>query len=127
MIEEKDDFLVAVYGTLRSGHGNHSRLLKDNSELLGETKLKNFEMRSLGGFPAIKHKEGRDVVAEVFKVNKDTLTRLDWLEGYPSFYDREKTETPFGEAWVYFIDRSSGREEIIDHGDWNKFIAERNV
>jgi gamma-glutamylcyclotransferase (GGCT)/AIG2-like uncharacterized protein YtfP len=122
-MEFKIPSLICVYGTLRRGHGNH-RIL-ENSEFLGEFRTENgYTMISLGGFPGLLL-DGKDsIVCEVFKVdNKSTAQRLDMLEGYPNFYNRTQIDTPWGKAWVYYLEHNEyklSRYPIIEEGDWNK-------
>ena len=112
---------VAVYGSLRQGMGNH-RLL-EGSKFLGQDVIEGFVMYSLGAFPCVKSvwpDPDNSIVVEVYEVDDDTFARLDRLEGYPSFYDRRKTDTKFGDAWIYTIEeRTSGIR--VDHGDWVRF------
>lgn len=114
---------VAVYGSLRAGMGNH-RLL-ENAKLVAATKTKpEFKMISVGAFPAVF--DGDDaVVVEVYDVDDYTMQRLDWLEGYPAFYNRKKVKLENGmEAWIYYWDDPDPdeykKEPIID---WVKFIG----
>lgn len=111
---------VAVYGSLRQGMGNH-RLL-ENSKFLGKDKLDGFIMYSLGGFPCIRtvFPEGNTITVEVYEVDDATFERLDRLEGYPSFYDRKKVGTQYGEAWIYTIEREKSRP-VVESGDWVLF------
>lgn len=106
---------VAVYGSLRQGMGNH-RVLGD-SPLLGQCRVTGFEMFSLGGFPFVRHGDG-EITIEVYAVNEHTSMRLDNLEGYPSFYNRALIWTPYGPAWIYFIDRQETTAPPVTHGDW---------
>jgi len=118
---EPETHLVFVYGTLRRGQGNYKRLLT-SSEWLGEHVVSGWDMYDLGAFPAVVRGHG-DVTGDVFRVTPDTFARLDMLEGYPRFYDRELIETPAGAAWVYcHNDIPSNRP--IPSGDW---VANKGV
>ena len=114
--------LVAVYGTLKQGHGNH-RLLSQ-SQFMGHETLYGWEMHSLGFCPAIVYSTPDSKVwTEVYKVDEDTFRRLDMLEGYPSFYNRKLVTTQYGEAWVYFFDSARdisnfGEDSIVENGVW---------
>lgn len=111
--------LVAVYGTLREGHGNH-RLLEGSKYHGTEQSVPEFTLNSLGGLPALTAGEG-EVVIELYEVDDATFSRLDQLEGYPDFYDRRVIPTSRGEAWVYFMHDLSDRwhSEVIKSGDWS--------
>lgn len=121
-MEFKAPQLVCVYGTLKEGFGNH-RLLRD-SEKLGEFKTNPvFTMLHLGGFPGIIEKGETEITCEIYKVVDDNiLTSLDRLEGYPTFYNRKTIDTPWGEAWIYYLDDSeyNYNRGIVESGCWTK-------
>ena len=85
--------LVAVYGTLKQGWGNH-RLLERapvHTGTIGISKLSGV------GFPIIKLGDSYKLNVEVYEVDPNDLSRLDSLEGYiegrtPTFYDRKTTK-----------------------------------
>ena len=80
--------LIAVYGSLKRGFGNHSLLAK--SRFVAEaTTEPTFTMLSLGGFPGIVAGGETAIWCEVYEVDKETLHRLDRLEGHPDFYKRQ--------------------------------------
>jgi len=113
--------LVAVYGSLRDGLSNH-RLL-ETAKPLGKDTVTGFDMFSLGAFPYVRPtKEANNIVVEVYEVDENTFARLDMLEGYPSFYDRMKIATKYGDAWIYFIDEY-GKYPKVTSGDWVKFYT----
>lgn len=115
--------LVAVYGSLREGLGNHGVI--KGAEKKGDTVIKGWDLYSLGAFPFIL-KGNNALTVEVYQVDSETRqARLDALEGYPSFYDRTKVETEFGEAWIYFMHEMYSRgAPLVEHGDWFKFKTE---
>jgi gamma-glutamylaminecyclotransferase len=111
--------IVAVYGSLRMGCHNHY-LLKE-SEFLGQFRTDpEFRMMDLGDFPAIIKNGDTSIVMEVYSVNPKTMAALDFLEGYPQFYNREKISTPYGDAWYYFLaGNAEGYSNVeIRSGDW---------
>lgn len=124
---EDNTKLVAVYGSLRKGLGNH-RVLGE-SKLIGTTKTEpKFTMFSYGAFPGLLKDGDTEITIEVYKPeNNDTWERLDVLEGYPDFYDRMIIETEFGNAWMYY-NKNAGRYNngTVDSGDWKEFIL-KNV
>ena len=118
---------VAVYGSLRQGHGNHKLMIF--SESLGtHTFTDNFVMISLGGFPGIiPSRDKHDIVVEVYNIDNDTLLALDQLEGEPNFYKRQQI-TGQGEelegAWIYILQRNyqeEGGQECVTSGDWSRY------
>ena len=111
--------LVAVYGSLRKGLGNHRFLT--SSKFLGKDVITGFNMYSLGAFPYVTPtKESNTIVVEVYEVNDNVFLSLDALEGYPTFYDRMKITTKYGYAWIYFI-KDYGKHPKVVSGDWIKF------
>lgn len=107
---------VAVYGTLRSGYGNH--FLLGGVECLGTgLTQERFTMLS-SGFPVCLRdpEESEDfktqVVVEVYDLSshprpEQVLRRLDNLEGHPDWYKREVIRINMGdevvEAWMYIM------------------------
>lgn len=104
--------LVAVYGSLKRGYGNHRvmEMARGKYKGVGVTQKDEFIMDG-HGYPYIvrapKNKMRRRVLVEVYEVPKDGLIHhLDVLEGHPHFYKREKEKIRMenGEvldAWIY--------------------------
>ena len=119
---EKRNILIATYGTLRKGFGNH-RLLK-NAKYLGTFNSEPlYNLHDLGGFPGLKHNGNTSVVMEVYKVTPEEAYNVDCLEGYnpnekPTFYDKEIIETPFGKAGVYIYVDSLDDCPLVESGDY---------
>ena len=110
MTELTEMYKVFVYGSLKSGFGNHRLLEDSNAEFLGTTYTKdtNFLMFSFGAFPAVVKNEefGYGAVeGELYLVDQITMFKLDMLEGNGTFYTRELVELDDGsKAWMYLID-----------------------
>lgn len=131
MKNQEQTKLVAVYGSLRQGLGNHPLLA--NSELVETTTFTDkHTMVSFGYYPALiphleegKETEGNSIIVEVYKVNENTFRNLDTLEGYPSFYDRKQVTLDNGmeDVWIYFIDNPNYLtiHPIVSNGDWLAF------
>lgn len=125
---------VAVYGSLLSGFGNHC-LLK-GSDMKGAAVIEGFEMYSLGGFPCIVPDDDKGrIEVEVYDVDDTTMSRLDMLEGYPSFYDRKQVTVNTGKgdekAWVYYmheVPSFSGHRHAprIESGSWRDYRFARS-
>ena len=117
--------LYAVYGTLRKGFGNYNRLLNnEHCEYLGTQRTDpNFTMVSLGGFPGVIPSGKKEVTIEVFRVNQPRIDKqLDFLEGYPSFYQKMKIQTQWGEADMYILSEDYLGKKEVESGDWKEFI-----
>ena len=108
--------LVAVYGSLKQGFGNHRFLVGSN--YIGDTLTEaRYTMYSLGGFPAVVPIGDTSIMIEVYDVDDETLRRLDMLEGHPDFYHRSDIETRFGTCIMYVLDRCESGN-IIEQGVW---------
>lgn len=117
--QSKPQIVVAVYGTLKRGFGNH-RLL-EKSAFLKESKLKG-TMYSLGPFPALSLHGNTDVHVEMYEIDEPTLQSLDRLEGHPSFYQRQKVHAGGLDAWVYTMDHDQelSNMPIVKSGNWGE-------
>jgi len=103
--------VVAVYGTLKQGYGNYNAYLRGQSICLGMGETQDKYPLIIDGLPYLSPKKGigHHVEVEVFRVDDETFTPLDRLEGHPRWYVREETNIRMedGEivsAWVYFND-----------------------
>lgn len=108
-LEATPTHYVAVYGTLKLGHGNYERCIQDtNHQFLGSgvTEDGNFVMSNVG-IPYVYHDTGiaapsgklrphfdtkvhGRITLEIFVVNDDTRVILDHLEGHPNHYRRRQ-------------------------------------
>lgn len=116
---QPDRSTIFVYGTLLRGESNH-RLLR-GAAFVQETRSEPwFDLVDLGPFPAMIAGGCTAVLGEVYEVDRETLHRLDHLEGHPSFYVR----TPIVlEQGLYAQTYLLGREHLhrgrrIPSGSW---------
>tara|TARA_R100001443_G_scaffold17872_1_gene28502 strand:+ start:15980 stop:16570 length:591 start_codon:yes stop_codon:yes gene_type:complete len=80
-----------VYGSLKNGGGNHSYYLGD-SKFIQHYKLEGHALVDLGhGFPYIIQDKKSFVYGEVYEVDKETIEKIDLLEGVPYLYRRVLT------------------------------------
>ena len=120
---------IFVYGTLKSRHHNF-RLIK-NGIFCGEGILSssnNLRMISLGSFPALipsEKDDSQNITGEIWKVDKPTFKQVDFLEGYPTFYNRKKynvfdSSSNEHECWVYYLPDEFGSEYVnsVEGGVW---------
>ncbi|MHA2366496.1 MAG: gamma-glutamylcyclotransferase family protein [Candidatus Hodarchaeales archaeon] len=115
--------LIAVFGSLRKGLGNHP--LIENEEYIGTCRTKDkFSMFSYGAFPGLSLQERTNITIEVYNpTTNGIMDRLDRLEGYPTFYNRKVIETDFGDAWIYFNENQDiSDDNTIKSGDWFNFL-----
>lgn len=124
MIKEKEEKLhkMFVYGTLRSGYGNHS-VMPSNSKFIGNGKTVEMFRLTASGIPFVSKSEAlHRVTGEVYEVTESAMTGpLDRLEGHPGFYTRELTPIELEDgttedAWLYFCE--SKGNTLIESGDY---------
>lgn len=110
--------LLAVYGTLRKGYGNH-RLL-NGARFIRDQWLAGFIMCGTSiPFVFSSRLPGQEIKIEIYEVDQKTLERIDRLEGHPNWYRREMVETDVGRAWIYLVQEDGVRHmPIIKSGDW---------
>jgi len=96
---------VFVYGTLKAGSVVRGMDKFPTAKLQGEamTTEPEFDMISLGAFPAAKLSGNNRILGEVWSVDDAVFEALDWIEGYPDFYSRTEVTTTLGTAWMYYL------------------------
>lgn len=113
-----EEHLVAVYGTLKKGHGNYYRHLTE-SKFIGKGVTKDKYPLIVRGLPYLLEEKGKGhhVEVEVYKVDDDTFSDLDALEGHPNWYKRKEVVIRLSsgkevKAWIYFNphEKSRGQE-----------------
>jgi len=114
---------IIVYGTLKKGFNNHRLLL--NSKFIDTAITKNKYTMTRAGIPYVNEDKPTSFIhGEVYDVDKETLWRLDGLEGFRgsrknSFYYRKPILVTLKsgeetEAEIYFSDQSS--KIIVEDG-----------
>lgn|SRR5690606_2631371 len=82
--------LVAVYGTLKKGFGNHHLL--QTSKFIAAGSISGHRLYQSGiPYVVCDATSPYTVAVEVYEVSPATLERLDSLEGHPDWYRREVT------------------------------------
>lgn len=111
-----EKFKVFVYGTLKKGFGNNY-LLRD-SKFIGEATTVEKYALYISGIPFVtKDEKISHIQGEVFEVTKETLLKLDSLEGHPNWYKREEIFVTLNKskkklkAWIYFNPTPGGTLE----------------
>jgi len=122
MLFKKNAIKIFVYGTLRKGQCRNSILSR--CEFIGLGILYHFLMYDLGEYPAIIPGNGK-VKGELYIVNKEILKKLDYIEGVPFLFKREKvsiillnSEYYQLEAYAYVYCNEIQKKPLIEHGDW---------
>lgn len=108
---------VFVYGTLKRGQSNHSRL--QGARWLGTATLEGACLYDLGPFPMAIAGEGR-VCGELYAVPMAVLPLLDAYEGCPRLYQRHWLALADGrQAWVYLGQARQVRYvPLLAEGTW---------
>ncbi len=105
--------LLFVYGTLKKKFPNHHYL--SDAVYKGQARTeKRYALFESGALPfACKMPEIAPVQGELYKIDDNTLKRIDKLEGHPIFYKREQVPIICGEktvmAWMYFSLKPRGK------------------
>lgn len=115
---------VFVYGSLMRGFGNHA--LINNQSFVSKASVQEFDLYTLGGFPAAVLSDRGDVHihGEVFEVDDTALARMDRLEGHPTFYKREEVEVwvdslnGYLPVFMYVYQGDVSTKEHIPSGCW---------
>lgn len=124
---------VFVYGTLKATHPNYDLLspgkFKDN-EYIGRCWIKGpYKMRDLTWFPGVQYtldpSDVQKIYGEVYRIDYETLQRLDILEGNGNFFTRTQVETPWKKAWIYMIPQASCSDRpVVPEGVWQPTATE---
>lgn len=103
---------IFVYGTLKRGHCRNNVL--QNQKFLGEVQTKPFyQLLDLGSFPGMIM-GNLSVKGELYDVDENCLQQLDWIEGVPHLYKREKCKVEGHEDVQTYIYQS---DDGIDCGN----------
>jgi gamma-glutamylaminecyclotransferase len=106
---------IFVYGSLKSGFGNHAHFL--NRDPLFLARLQGYVLLESGrGYPAIK--KGNDFVeGEVYEVSDSELRQLDYLESHPSYYSRTAVRVITNNK----VEISAQTYVIVDASTWREY------
>jgi gamma-glutamylcyclotransferase (GGCT)/AIG2-like uncharacterized protein YtfP len=117
---------LAVYGTLKSTHPNHS-ILGPSAEVLARgITLPNMSLYNIGWFPGVIHNEhGTGVEVELVEIDASVLRVVDGYEGYRendgprNLFNRELVKLPNGEdALIYIYNDTPPQAGLIPSGRW---------
>ena len=125
--EKKGNYTnIFVYGSLRKGMGLNPVL--SSSVLLGTVQtLPKYTMYDLGAFPCITKDGDSSITGDVYRVDLDTLSQLDMIEGVPNLYVRDEIETEdiyidnVGKLYAYYWasdDIVLTEDYIVKNGNW---------
>ena len=120
---------IFVYGTLKKHQPNFPIIKSGIFCGVGKLgKSSRYRMVSLGAFPALipaSITESQTIAGEIWKVDENAFLNVELLEGYPTFYDREKLPVEDSEGnehhcIVYYIpdELSSRHLKSVHMGNW---------
>lgn len=123
---EQPEVLIAVYGTLRTGQQLYKDYIQPyKHEVLGTQELPGFILWHLDslGYPVAQPSiEASDIViCDVIRVTRGIHAVIDRME-QSAGYLPIPVETAWGEAFLYVQSPPATR---IEHGDWVKYLNER--
>lgn len=127
--------LIAVYGSLRQGFGNHRIIQAYPMVATGKVEPYSMYDIAMGGFPAIVQTARPDqldeVEVEVYEVDDEGLASVDRLEGHPNFYERHREYVKIRDgasnedalcAWLYVQSpHQVNGAAYIPSGDWAQY------
>lgn len=119
--------IVFVYGSLKKGFINNSRL--KNAEFIGSAKtVEKYEMyrSSHGNWPYLikDHGLGSLIKGEVYSLSDNLLKVIDEFEGHPDYYKRELVKVKLTEseevieAFIYFFTENDRPKWQIPAAEW---------
>lgn len=118
--DQKREHTIFVYGSLKRDFPNHY-FLRD-AHFVGLAKTVERYSLYVDVYPFVYPRDSVSLIhGEVYKIDSNTLHRLDALEGHPNLYRREQIDVRLesGErmrAWIYFFPERSGR--LISSGEF---------
>lgn len=114
--------LLAVYGTLKQGYGNHALLA--HAQFVGSDILKQISLYDIGPYPGARLETSFGIEVEIYAVTPSQLRKVDQLEEYDpndpenSLYTRELLKTHSGMAWVYLYQGETKHKPCLRSGAW---------
>ena len=121
--------LLAVYGTLKKGFGNHA--LIEHLQFVGSDSLTQISLYDIGPYPGARLEASSGIEVEVYIVTPSELARVDILEEFDprdperSLYTRELLRTRFGTAWVYLYQGEIDNKPCLRSGAWRPVAHNR--
>lgn len=106
---------IAVYGSLKEGGFNHQAYGLDKP--LGTVKIPNYNLYSLGHYPAAVKGNG-EIVAEVYEVDDITYWEICYME-VGTGYIPVTVDTEFGQCFMFeFVYSKPKKKSLIINGNW---------
>lgn len=118
---------ILVYGSLRKGEYNYESFKRrhgDGFNYLGTTKVKGFNLYSLGSYPGITESEDpeKELVVDIMECDDDcynSIYRMEIGAGY-----RTQEVIVDGEPMNIYL--YLGRPtRLVESGDWSQFLKSK--
>jgi len=121
---------LAVYGTLKSNHGNHMLLGEDCKVVARGIRVPNLSLYEIGWFPgAVRDEEGAGVECEIVDIPASVLRLIDGYEGFEperdkhlSLFVREVVKLDNGEEVIMYLFNRNVKDDpnyhLIPSGKW---------
>ena len=87
----EDKIYVFVYGSLKNGFENHFWLEENEAKFICNaiTSDNSFDLVSIkDSYPSVI-KGNNKIFGEIYEIDEYCLKSLDYLEGYPTYYNRQ--------------------------------------
>jgi gamma-glutamylaminecyclotransferase len=117
------EYLVAVYGSLKSGRHNHGYLR--TAKFVGRFRTApEYTMIDLGAYPAILPGGSTAIDVEIYAVDADTIKALDTLEEHPDHFRRTPVSIANRNVFIYVLNERGmpgaqrRKRRIIESGCW---------
>lgn len=111
---------VFVYGTLKKRFSNHHFL--EGAKFVKKAITKPlYKMYNCGYYPCIVDCPNGNVIhGEIYQIDNQILSRLDYLEGYPQLYDRKliQLQDYNNPVLAYFFNFDYTNLKEIESGIW---------
>lgn len=111
---------IAVYGSLRRGMYNHALLNNNEAHYLRTENFKiPFKMIPYSSYPAlIPDNKVNEIEMEVYEVSDSTYAKVEMLEGYPHFYDKEHiVDGETGDHIEFYVIRDNDKRLQYEYAD----------
>ena len=123
---------VFVYGSLKRSNALNIILRKADAEFVSFDRIEiDGYMVDMGMFPAIVKKgDVTTIFGEVWLIDEEALAAIDYAEGHPKFFTREKIVTKETElrCWVYTLTEEAAEyvseDDRLDSGVWRPSASE---
>lgn len=119
---------IYTYGSLRKGEYNHNSFINTFGSAAfkyeGTEEIEGFDLYSLGSYPTIVPNPNAEstLVVDAFKVSEPVNRAIDSMEFGAGYKAKE-----INGRKIYYMDEvPSYNKGKVDHGDWSKYLAEKN-